>query len=127
MNKAWAGAIDANNVGALQELLEDGADIDSRNQCGQTALTIAAHQGHSDMVRFLIENDADLDYSAKYNLSALMLAVIGGHQKVVRLLVDAGADRGKRGSGAPGFQDKTALDLAMEQGDVVIAEILRDK
>ena len=44
---------------------------------------------------------------------ALMLAAINGRTEVVRILVDTGADLGLRGTGAPGFAGKTALDLAI--------------
>ena len=55
---------------------------------------------------------ADLNATAKYRLSALMLAVIAGHADVARRLVSAGADLTITGSGAPGFEGKTAHDLA---------------
>jgi ankyrin repeat protein len=53
------------------------------------------------------------------------LAVIHGHIDIVRTLVEAGADLAIRGSGAPGFSGKTALDLAIAQGRSDIAEVLR--
>ena len=48
-------------------------------------------------------------------LLALMLAVVAGHAQVAWLLADAGADRSLRGTGTPGFADKTARDLAVER------------
>ena len=50
-----------------------------------------------------------------------MLAVVGGHPRVARRLVAAGADATITGSGAPGFQGKTAADLATERGDKRLA------
>src|SRR5207248_8244131 len=60
----------------------------------------------------LIVQGAALDHTAKYGLSALMLAAVRGHTDVVSRLIDAGADVSLRGTGAPGFAGKTALDLA---------------
>jgi ankyrin repeat protein len=125
LDNPWETATEASDVGALQDLLLKGADIDARDRHGQTALMIASHRGHTDVVRFLIEHDADLNHTAKYHLSALMLAVIGGHEEIVRVLVASGADKEIRGTGAYGFHGKTALDLAVAQGHAGIAEILR--
>jgi hypothetical protein len=44
-----------------------------------------------------------------------MLAVIAGQVEIARLLVKAGADLSLRGTGCPGFSDKTAYDLAVER------------
>jgi ankyrin repeat protein len=121
----WEQAARRGDVKTLRRLLTTGADIDARDRHGQTALMIAAREGHAGVVRFLVEQGADLNHSAKYRLSALMLAVIHGHIDIVRTLVEAGADPAIRGSGAPGFSGKTALDLAIAQGRSDMAEVLR--
>lgn len=83
----------------------------------------AAERGDAVAVRVLVEAGADLDRTAKYRLSALMLATINGHDSVAELLVQAGADTEIRGSGAPSFAGKTALDLARDRGDESIARL----
>jgi hypothetical protein len=45
-----------------------------------------------------------------------MLALVSGHAEAARLLAKAVADLSLRGSGAPGFTDKTAYDLAVACG-----------
>lgn len=112
MTAEWKAAARAGNVEAMEQLLEKGADIDALDEHGQTALMLAAMQGHTAVARFLIARSARLDHTAKFHLTALMLAVIGGRADIVRALVEAGADLTVRGTGAPGFHDKTALDLA---------------
>ena len=62
----------------------------------------------------------------RFNLSALMLAVINGRDAIVGVLADAGADRTIRGTGAPGFAGKTALDIALEAERVIASALLRD-
>jgi len=99
----------------MTRLIEAGEDIDAKDHHGQTALMVAARDGHSKVVRVLLLHGAELDHTAKYHLTALMLAVINGRAEIVCALVDAGADRSVRGSGAPGFHQKTALELATEQ------------
>ncbi len=86
---------------------------------------IAARDGRASVVRFLVENGAALDCTAKYGLSAVMLAVIGGHLDAVRLLAEAGANLAIRGTGAPGFSGKTAVELAAALDRIDIVEVLR--
>ena len=119
-------AVKAGDVVALETLLDAGADVDAHDTHGQTALMNAARDGYAPMVRLLIARGADLNHTAKYNLSALMLAVINGRDAIVGLLVDAGADLTIRGSGAPGFAGKTALDLAVSADRVIAMALLRD-
>jgi ankyrin repeat protein len=108
----WKSAIRTGNVSQLDALVRNGADIDARDEHGQTGLMIAARDGQAPVVRWLVEHGAHLNHTAKFHLSALMLAVINGRDAIVGILVDAGADRAIEGSGAPGFAGKTALDIA---------------
>ena len=124
MTPEWENAARRGAVEIERRLLTEGADIDARNRRGQTALMIAASEGHGAVVTLLAEHRANLDHTAKYRLSALMIAVVRGHTDVVRALVAAGADRALRGSGAPGFAGKTAFDLATDRGDSGLIEIL---
>jgi ankyrin repeat protein len=113
--------------GDLDELggmLDAGTAIDALDRHGQTGLMVVAKRGDADTVRWLVDHGAALDHTAKYRLSALMLAVINGHREVARILVEAGADLTLRGRGAPGFADKTALDLAVGRGDETLAALL---
>jgi ankyrin repeat protein len=55
-----------------------------------------------------------------------MLAVINGRDAIVGLLVDAGADLTIRGTGAPGFDGKTALDIARAGGREIMVALLSD-
>lgn len=112
----WRVAAIAGDSATMSRLIADGLDIDGRDRYGQTALMLAAHHGHAELVHLLIAKGAQLDITAKYGLSALLLAVIGGHAEVAKILIDAGADLSMRGTGAPGFADKTARDLARERG-----------
>ena len=116
MNAAWEDAIKRGDAQLILALLEGGTDIDARDHWGQTALMRAAHAGHHKTVETLIAHRAKLNITAKFGLSALMLAIVAGHAEVARLLAKAGADLSLRGSGAPGFADKTAFDLAVERG-----------
>jgi hypothetical protein len=122
----WKAAIDADDAEALTRLAEAGADMDASDQHGQTGVMIAARDGRTRAVRRLVELGADLDHTAKFHLSALMLAVINGRDAIVGILLDGGADATIRGSGAPGFDGKTALDIAAAADRVIMVALLRD-
>jgi ankyrin repeat protein len=126
MTPEWKAAVNGQDTARLEELLETGSDINARDEHGQTALMIAARDGRTGTVRWLVEHGADLNHTAKFHLSALMLAVINGRDAIVGILVDAGADRSIRGSGAPGFAGKTALDIATEGSRTIMMALLRD-
>jgi len=108
--------VTAGDVATVARLWRAGAPVDARDRYGQTALMLAAHHGHAEVVALLIDAGADLDVTAKYGLSALMLAIVAGHDECARRLARAGADRTLTGSGAPGFAGKTAYDLAVARG-----------
>ena len=127
MTSNWDQAVRAGDVGSLSQLLTAGVDINSRDRHGQTALMIAAHAGLADVVTFLVGQGAALNHTAKQGLSAVMLAVISGHADIVRTLVRVGSDLTLRGTGAPGFVGKTALDVATVQGRFDMVELLKDR
>jgi ankyrin repeat protein len=126
MRPEWERAVRRDDVSTLARLLDEGTDLDARDAHGQTGLMLAVSSGSAAAAAFLVERGAALDHTAKYHLSALMLAVLRDQPAVVRVLVTAGADVSIRGSGAPGFHEKTALDLADAAGRTEIAAILRE-
>ena len=127
MTTDWKTAVRGGDVARLDALLAGGADINALDEHGQTGLMIAARDGKTGVVRWLIEHGADLNHTAKHHLSALMLAVINGRDAIVGILVDAGADRSIQGSGAPGFEGKTALDIARAGGREIMVALLEDE
>jgi uncharacterized protein len=127
MTQEWKDAVRRGSIDELQHLVATGADVDARDGHGQTALMLAAVEGHDHVVEWLVERGAVLDHTAKYGLSAVMLGVVNGHVDVVQALVRTGANLGLRGTGAPGFAGKTALDLAVARDDQEMVDILRSR
>jgi len=127
MDAAWEDAVKRGDARIVRDLLGQGTDVDARDRYGQTALMLAAHGGHREVVATLIAHLANLNITAKFGLSALMLAIVAGHAEVARLLVNAGADLSLQGHGAPGFAGKTAYDLAVERGMLEVSAELTPK
>ena len=125
MDAAWEDAVRRGDVRDICDLLDRGADVDARNRHGQTALMLAAHDGHCEVVEALIAHGANLNITAKYGLSALMMALVARHVEIARILVDAGTDLSLHGTGAPGFAGKTAYDLAVERDMRELSPVLK--
>ena len=123
MNKEWKDATKHSDLEKVRRLLENGADINSKDEYGQTALMKAAHRGQVELIRLLIENGAELNTTAKYNLSALMLSLIAGHPDVARLLIEAGADVNLRSN----MNFYSALHLAENAGYREIVALLKQR
>lgn len=81
-------------VDVLQVLFEFGAEVDSPNAGGNTALMLASRQGHAKAVAALLEAGAAPERANVLGQTALHLAVAGNHVAVADLLLAAGADPG---------------------------------
>ncbi|KAI4875133.1 hypothetical protein NFI96_000860 [Prochilodus magdalenae] len=70
-------------------LLEKGADVNSRDEHGRTALSLACELGHLDAVKILVQFNADPEVTDSWGNSALMYAAYGGHNQVLEFLIRA--------------------------------------
>lgn len=76
----------------VKSLLTGGkADVNGKDERGNTPLIEAARAGHNDVVQALLVAKADTSVKNDEGQTALALAVLGGHDEVVRLLRQAGA------------------------------------
>jgi len=80
------------DVVALAAALDQGADANTADRWGVTALGHAAARGNLAAVGHLLDHDADPNKTSDSGNSALMAAAARGHLEVVRLLLDRGAD-----------------------------------
>ncbi|MGH8533451.1 MAG: ankyrin repeat domain-containing protein [Gammaproteobacteria bacterium] len=81
MDAAWENAIKRGDLEIVLDLLARGIDVDARDRHGQTAVMLAAHAGHREVVEILVAHRANLHITAKFGLSALMLALVAGMKK----------------------------------------------
>ncbi len=81
-----------NYLEAAEVLLnEGGADPNLRTDAQNTALHLAAEQGHEHMTALLLRNKADFNANTLSHWTALHWAACRGRRKVVELLLQAGA------------------------------------
>lgn len=149
MYAARDGAIDA-----VRALADCGADLNSTDPVGTTALTLAIQNGHFDTAVALLEKGADPNVADDNGMSPLYAAVdmhtiatvFGrplplledetGPVEMVQLLLAHGADpdaqlkrpiigRHTRNTGDPGLGDgSTALARAAKSGDAKLVKVL---
>ena len=75
----------------VKTLLDQGADLNTKDEYGRTALTEAAGRGDLETVRLLLDKGADLNTNASSGWPALTEAAGRGDLETVRLLLDKGA------------------------------------
>ncbi|KAM6961311.1 uncharacterized protein ankrd63 [Aplochiton taeniatus] len=72
-----------------QLLLGKGAEVNSQDETGRTALSLACEQGYLDTVKLLVQFNADPDVCDVWGNSPLMYAAYAGHSQVLDFLVRA--------------------------------------
>ncbi len=82
----------AARFGHKAALLNQGADLEQRDEQGYTPLIAAAGEPSGEILDLLIEQGADVDARTNDGTSALMLAAARGYLDHVRRLLEAGAD-----------------------------------
>lgn len=79
------------DISRVNELLAKGADVNIKNNDGQTALMFASDRGHVETVKVLMDKGADVNVKANDGRTALMRASASGHKEIIQLLKKAGA------------------------------------
>jgi ankyrin repeat protein len=77
--------------GTVRDMLASGANVNVKDEHGNTALIEAARNGHDNVVRTLLAAGADLKVKNDEGKTALMLAAQGGHEDTAQALRHSGA------------------------------------
>ncbi|MDC1119510.1 ankyrin repeat domain-containing protein [Gammaproteobacteria bacterium] len=80
------------NAEAVELLLASGADPDTRQNDGATALHWAAYQEDADMLAALVQAGANVNITNRLGASPLYLAAKNGNAELIERLLNAGAD-----------------------------------
>lgn len=109
-------AVRGNNLELVRFLLDNRANPQRRNRYGDTALMIAALQGHKEIVRLMVERKIDLNHGG---WNPLHYAAFEGRAEIISLLLAAGADINQK---AP--NGYTSLMLAARNGHLEAVRVL---
>ena len=83
---AWNG-----QKAVVKVLLEKGADLEAKDDTGQTPLSMASEKGHKDVVQLLLATgQVDVDSKDKNGQTPLSMAAESGYESVVQLLLESG-------------------------------------
>ena len=106
-----------NNIGLnyIKDLIEQGEDINSHNNLGETALHIAVRRKYYEAIKLLIENNADINVLTKFGAPITVYLLDRQHVnfdyfEILQILIENGAD-----INAKDKNGKTALMYAEEK------------
>ncbi len=88
---AMIEAVRADDLAAIESLLDGGADIDAAGRFGYTPIMVAAIRGNAETVDLLAERGADLGLVSSSGHTALHLAARNGHREAIVTLVANGS------------------------------------
>ena len=114
-----AGAAENGDGTAVRSLLDAGADVNSTQDDGTTALHWAAYHDDTDTAELLIRSGADVNAVNAYGVPPLSLACGNRNAALVNLLLDAGANANAVRQGG-----ETVLMTAARTGSLEALEAL---
>lgn len=103
----------------IEALIKSGADINSRDGDGVTAITYSAIMGYFDMVDLLLYYGADIEMKSDDGTTPLMAAIWAGYTDIADLLIQNGANMEARDN-----QGFTPFLIAAQNGDTLVMKIL---
>ena len=93
LDEALRDAAWANDVPTARRLVEQGADVDAKDETQQSAYLIATSEGYLDLLELALASGADVDAKDSWNGTGLIRAAERGHHLVVGRLLRAGIDK----------------------------------
>src|SRR5687767_9416821 len=76
------------NVAAMKQYIDVGADINASDEFGATALSIAAYRGNTEMVKLLLDSGATFEIGVFHTA----IAQSNDNTEIVEAFIDHGAD-----------------------------------
>lgn len=119
MDPTLFDAASAGYIAVVRRLLERGADVNGKNEAGETALHLAAQNDRCNVIELLLERGADVNAKNKLDETALHSATRYDKLSSVQLLLHNGADINARNSFG-----QTAIHQAAKSGYNKVIELL---
>ena len=109
------------NLSDVTRFVQEGNDINDKDNYGKIPLYYASSNGHKDIVEYLVNNGADVNAKNYIGFTPLHIASENGHLPIVEYLISKGADiNGKNNVNTP-------LHWASQKGHLPIVEYLISK
>ncbi len=122
VNNQLLSAAASGDSAAAVRLLGQGANVEAKNNQGDTPLLLAAKSGKIDTAERLVEKGANIEAKNNVGDTALIAACTVGHADLARMLVEKGADINARDVGGA-----TPLMYAGLAGNTAIIDLLLAK
>lgn len=118
---ALMNAINKNNISLVEQLIQNGADVDELDQNQDSPLVISAYKGYNQIVKLLLDAGADVHaVDPGMKATALHAAAYAGRTEAAKLLIDYHIDINKQGP----YNGYTALHDAVWQNNSEIASLI---
>ncbi len=90
--EAWQEAIFKEDLKQMQRFLDEGVDINTRNEEGETPLMIAITYEMEDAVAFLLARKADMNTEDIHGRTPFLLAIEEQNKSIIQAFLDHGVD-----------------------------------
>jgi len=107
----------------VKSLIEDGADVDIRDESGEPVLHCAIERGRGDILKVLADKGANVNATDRYGRTPLHVVALEHPDmtlEMVELLIAKGANLNARDG-----DNRTPLWYARDEGQTQLAELLR--
>ena len=81
-----------NDISLARQLIDDGADVNHKDDSQQSAYLIATSEGYLELLQLTLENGADVTSLDSFNGTGLIRAAERGHADVVERLLTTDID-----------------------------------
>ncbi|EPE33349.1 Ankyrin repeat-containing protein [Glarea lozoyensis ATCC 20868] len=115
-------AVQIGDISLVKLLIENGAEIEEKNDLGQTSMHIAAADGKAELVELLLKEGGLIEEKNDMGRAPLHIAVLSGNLNMTKILLDAGAK-----VEAVDNKKSTPLHYAADFGKERIIRLLLDK
>lgn len=92
LDQALITAAWRNDVAEAAHLIEQGADVNAKDDTIQSAYLIATSEGYLDLLTLMLQHGADVDAKDSYNGTGLIRAADRGHADIIGCLLRAGIE-----------------------------------
>ena len=109
----------------VQQLLDNGTDVNAKDFGNGTALMYAAAEGHTETVVLLLDRGADVNAAGDVvGWTALLGAAQQGHAECVKVLLAHGANIDQRTRPISTLASHNALEFARESGHPEMVQLI---